>query len=196
MTRTNSKPYEILTGVCSLYIAPLGTTFPTVDTVPGAAWRNPGYTQEGLSIKMAQKIEKIPVDQETGAVKASRSEESMTVETNLAEATLENLADALGDTVTDTAPGVGTIGTREVGNYRGGNVKTFALLVRGMSAYGNFPAQTQIPVCYIDGDIEMKYVSGKNPVIKVAFEALVDPDATEDRYKFGKTVMQDGIALT
>lgn len=195
MAQTNSKPYEILNGVGDLYIATLGTTYPAVDAVPGASWRHMGFTQDGLSIKLAQKIEKTFVDQETGAVKASRSEESMTVETNLAETTLENLADHLGGTVTDTAPGSGTIGTREVGSYRGGSVKTFAVLFRGKSAYGDYPAQTQIPVCYIDGDLELKYAKGKNPVIKVAFEALVDPDATADAFKFGKTIMQDGIAL-
>jgi tetrahydromethanopterin S-methyltransferase subunit B len=196
MTPTNSKPYEILTGVGDLYIAALGATFPAVDAVPGAAWRHLGYTQDGLTIKMSQKIEKINVDQETGAVKAARSEESMTIETNLAESTLENLADHIGTTVTDVAPGAGTIGTREVGHYRSGYVKTFAVLFRGTSAYGNYPAQTQIPVCYIDGDIEQKFDKSKNPVIKVAFEALVDPDAASDVFKFGKTVMQDGIALT
>lgn len=178
-----------------MYIAPLGTTFPAVDAVPGAAWRHMGYTQDGLTVKMSQKVEKINVDQETGGVKASRTEESMTLETSLAEATLENLADHIGTTVTDTAPGVGTIGTREVGHYRGGYVKTFSALVRGKSAYGDYPAQTQVPVCYIDGDLELKQEKGKNQAIKVAFEALVDQDATSDVFKFGKTVMQDGIAL-
>ena len=197
MTQTNSVPYEILTGVGNLYLAPLGTAFPAVNAVPGAAWRDLGYTQEGVSIKKSQKIEKINVDQETGAVKASRMEESQTIETNLAEATLENLADYVGNTVTDTPAASGTIGIREVGLYSGGYVKTYSALFRGMSAYGNYPAQYQVPVCYIDGDAELKFQKGgKNPVIKIALEALVDPNATSESEKFGKIVMQDAVALT
>jgi hypothetical protein len=195
MPLTNSEPYEILTGVGDLYLATLGTAFPTVDATPGASWRHLGFTQDGVSVKRKQKIEKINVDQETGGVKANRTEESLTIETSLAELTAENLADALGNSVTTTAAGTGTIGKKEVGLYSGGYVKNFTLLFRGKSAYGEMPAQYQIPVCYIDGDLELKSEKGKNQVIKAAFEALVDPDATSDDEKFGKLVMQHQAAL-
>ncbi len=195
---TNAKPYEILTGVGTLFVAVVGTAFPAVDVLDAAlpvAWRALGYTQDGVSIKKTSKVEKIPVDQETGAVKASRTEEGLTIETMLAEATLENLADFLGNTVTDTPAGSGTIGTRAVGLYSGGYVKSFALLFRGKSAYGDYQAQYQVPMAYLDGDAELKFAKGKNPAIKAAFEALVDPDATVEAEKFGKLVMQDAVAL-
>lgn len=192
----NSSPYEILTGVGDLYIAPVGTTFPAVDAVPNASWRALGYTQEGVSVKKKSKIETVNVDQDTGAVKAARSEEALTIETQLAELTLENLADYLGNTVTDTPAASGVAGTRSVGMYSGAYVKTFALLFRGTSAYGNYPAQYQVPVCYFDGDTEMKHEKGgKNATIKAAFEALVNPNAVADSEKFGTLVMQDAAAL-
>lgn len=193
---TNSKPYAILTGVGDLFIAPVGTAFPVVDAVPGVAWRALGYTQEGVTVKKSSKIEKVLVDQDTGPVKASRSEEGLTVETQLAEATLENLADYLGNTVTDTPAAAGVAGTRSVGLYSGAFVKTFALLFRGISTYGNLPSQYQVPVCYFDGDTEMKHQKGgKNATIKAAFEALVNPDAVTDTEKFGNLIHQDAAAL-
>jgi len=192
----NAKPYEILTGVGDLYIAPVGTTFPLIDATPAVAWRALGYTQEGVTVKKSSKIEKVTVDQETGAVKAARADEGLTIETQLAELTLENLADYLGNTVTDTPAASGVAGIRSVGLYSGGFVKTFALLFRGTSAYGNYPSQYQVPMCYFDDDTEMKHEKGgKNATIKAAFEALVDPDATVEAEKFGKLVMQDAAAL-
>ena len=192
----NSKPYEILTGVGDMYIAPVGTAFPAVDAVPGVAWRALGYTQDGITVKKSNKIGKVTVDQKTGPVKAARSEEGLTVETKLAEVTLENLADYLGNTVTDTAAASGVAGTRSLGLVSGAFVKTFALLFRGVSAYGKYPAQYQVPVCYWDDDTEMKYEKGeKNATIKAAFETLVDPDATVEAEEFGKLVMQDAAAL-
>ena len=193
---SNVKPYEILTGVGELYIAPTGTAFPLVDAVPGVAWRHLGYTQEGVTVKKSSKIEKVMVDQKTGPVKAARAEEGLTIETQLAELTLENLADYLGNTVTDTAAASGVAGTRSVGLYSGAVVKTFSLLFRGVSAYGAYPSQYQVPMCYFDGDTEMKHEKGgKNATIKAAFEALIDPDATVEAEEFGKLVMQDAAAL-
>ncbi|CAK0773835.1 conserved hypothetical protein [Gammaproteobacteria bacterium] len=190
------EPYEILTGAGVCYIAPLGTTFPAVNAVPGASWRDLGYTQDGLTAKKTQKIDKVRVDQETGPVKAARSEEDLTLETSLAEGTLENMADYLGGTVTDTPAGAGTIGTRALGMYAGSEVKQFAMLFRGKSAYGAFNSQFQVPVCFIDGDAELKFVKGgENAKIKMAFTALVDPNAVSDSEKFGKLVMQDAAAL-
>jgi len=191
----NAVPYEVLTGVGDFYIAPEGTAFPAVNATPSASWRHLGYTQDGITVKHGQKIEKIYVDQETGGVKATRTEESLSHETSLLETTLENLADYLGGTVTDTPAGTGTIGIRSLGLYAGPNVKNFAVLFRGASAYGNYPAQYQIPVCYFDGDVELKHEKGKPVAAKITLEALVDPNAVSVSEKFGKLVMQDAVAL-
>ena len=140
------EPYEILTGVGTLYVAPVGTVFPDLDDNPSATWRNLGNTQDGVKVTLDQKIDEHSVDQETGAVKASRSEESLVLETSLAEATLENLADVIGATLIDTPAGVGTIGTREVPLYKGANVKTFAFLFRDIQPTGISPRNMNCPM--------------------------------------------------
>jgi hypothetical protein len=192
---TNVAPYEILTGVGELYLAPAGTAFPDVNATPGASWIDLGNTQDGVTVTADQDITEIRVDQETGPVKATRAEENLVIGTKLAAATLENLAYVLGNSVIDTPPGVGTIGTREVGMYRGQVVKTYALLFRGVSAYGDYPAQYEVPLGYFGGASESEYTKDGNAGIPVEFHALVDPNAATDAEKFGVLVMQDAAAL-
>lgn len=189
------EPYEILTGVGRLYSAEVGTAFPDVDETPNASWRDLGDTQDGVTVTLDQKIDEHRVDQETGPVKASRSEESAVLETSLAEATMENLADVLGATVQDTMAAAGVPGTREVPLYRGANVKTKAFLFRGSSAYGNYPAQYELPVGYFGGAVELKDSKDGNRAIGVEFHALVDHNAATDSEKFGRLIMQDELAL-
>src|SRR5690349_18851993 len=137
--------YSILTGVGTIYVAAAGTAMPAVNAAPSGSWRTLGETQDGVDVEPNDKIEKIMTDQRTGPVKAERTEETMIIKTKLAEATLENLADAMGVTLTDTAPGSGTIGTREVNLHRGAVVQEFAILFRGKSPYFNGNGQFYIP---------------------------------------------------
>lgn len=189
------EPYAILTGVGELYTAESGTTFPAVNAVPGTAWIHLGSTQDGVKVKLAEKVNEVYVDQETAPLKASRSEETLVIETALAEATLENLAVVLGNTVSDTPAGTGTIGTREVPLYRGPTVKTRAFLFRGASAYGEYPAQYELPYGYVSGDMELTATKDRNQAIKVEFHALMNPNAATDAEKFGRLLMQDAAAL-
>lgn len=189
------EPYEILTGVGRLYLAVPGTVFPAVNVTPPAPWRDLGVTQDGIAVKLDEKVTEVYVDQETAPLKASRSEETLVIEATLAETTLENLADVLGQTVSDTAAGVGTIGTRKSRLYRGPVVKTFAFLFRGFSAYGEYPAQYELPYGYISGSVELKATKDDNQKIKIEIHALLDPLASTDEDKFGHLVMQDAAAL-
>lgn len=192
----NQVPYEILTGVGTLYVAPVGTAEPALGTTPGAAWKDMGYTQDGLTVKFGQKTEGITPDQETGQVKKVRTEESMSLDTSLLESTLENLGIFLGLPVTDTPPASGVIGSRKIGFYRGALVTNYAILFRGVSAYGDYPAQYFVPVGCFGGDVEAKYEKGKPPAWKVSLEAIVDPNATSNDEKFGHLTMQDAEALS
>ena len=142
----------------------------------------------------SQKIELTRTDQRTGAVKAVRSEESVKVKTKLAETTLENLADALGVTVDDTAPGVGTIGTRKVNLYRGASVTEYALLFEGYSPYLNGPAYYYVPRGFFDVDA-LKYDKAKNAPIGITFEALEDLSASTPEERFGYLIAKDAAAL-
>jgi len=186
--------YNVLTGVGRMYLAPVGTAFPDVDDAPSGSWIDLGDTQDGVDVDLNDKIELVRTDQRTGPVKATRTEESMKVKTKLAEATLENLAYALGVSVTDTAPGVGTIGTRSIPTYRGAEVAEYAILFRGGSPYGDYNAQYQVPRAYFTLDA-LKYEKGKNLAFPITIEALEDLNAATASERFGKLIAQDASAL-
>ena len=190
-----TAPYEIMTGVGGLFVAVVGTPFPAIDAVPGAPWRDLGYTQDGVKLTFDQEIDQIFVDQENLPVKEGRTSEKITVETALAEATLENFADLLGQTVTEVAAGAGTIGTKEVLLTHGTSIKTFSLLFRGSSAYGDWPAQFEIPRGYFSGSIEMEDTKDGNRQYKVTFEATLNKDGATDADKYGRLIMQSAAAL-
>ncbi len=188
--------YEILTGVGRLYVATVGTAFPAVNGAPGANWYDVGETEGGVTVTPDQTVNESTTDQRTGGVKARRSEESLTIETRLAQGTLENLAAVLGNTATDTPSGVGTIGTRQTGLTRSRTVTEYALLFRGNSAYGNWPAQYEIPRGYFGGGTAMEHMKDGQTTIPVEFHALVDLNATSEDEKFGRLIEQDAAAGT
>jgi hypothetical protein len=142
----------------------------------------------------SQKVELTHTDQRTGPVKAARAEEALKFKTKLVENTLENLGDALGNAVTDTAPGAGTIGTRSVNMYRGGVVAEYAFLFLGFSPYMDADAAYYVPRGYFDMD-SIKFEKAKNAPIPITFEALEDLNAATEGERFGYLIAQDALAL-
>lgn len=192
---TNTTPYSLLVGVGTLYIAPANTAKPAVNAAPSGAWRSLGETDGGVKVNKTQNIEKFSSDQRTGNTKAVRTEEGVTIETNLQETTLENLADVTGVVVTDVAPGSGTIGTRSVPLHSGAVVDEYALLFRGSSPYGDYQAQYWVPRGFFDGDIESEFTKDGKTLIPAKFEALEDLNAATEAERFGIYEVQDAAAL-
>jgi len=187
--------YSIMTGVGRLYLGDALADPPALGSAPDSGdWRNVGDTQDGVDVDPSQKVELTRTDQRTGPVKAVRSEETLKIKTKLAEMTLENLADALGNSVTDVAAGVGTIGTRKVFLHRGANVAEYALLFEGYSPYLNGPAYYYVPRVYIDLDA-IKHDKSKNAAIPVTFEALENLSASSEEERFGYLIAKDAAAL-
>ncbi len=190
-----TSAYEILSGAGTLYIAPANESKPDLDATPAGNWTEMGETDGGVTVTPSQEIEKKRTDQRTGAVKAIRTEEDLVIETNLAQATLENLAQVMnGLTVTDNAAGASTIGYREVGMYRGGDVSEFALLFRADSPYGDYPAQYYVPRGFFAGEHGMEYQKEGDIYIPFSFEALEDLNASSESERFGVYEAQDAEA--
>lgn len=190
------EAYEILTGVGTIYIAPAGEAKPALNASPGGNWVSLGETDGGVKVTKTQNIEAFSSDQRTGKVKAIRTEEGVTVETNLMQATLENLANVLNGVVTDTAAGSGTIGKRSLPLHAGADVDEFAILFRGDSPYSaSYPGQYYVPRGYIDDDVEMEFVKDGKTLIPFKYEALEDLDAATENERFGVIEYQDAAAL-
>jgi hypothetical protein len=186
--------FSIMTGMGRLYIAPANTAPPTLGVDPASPWRDLGDTQDGLDVDLSQKIEVTRTDQRTGIVKAARSEEDLKIKTKIAEQTLENLGDFMGKSITDTAPGSGTIGTRKMFLYRGGVVAENAFLFVGFSPYLDGPAAYYVPRGYFDLD-SIKYDKAKNAAIPITFMAMEDLNASNAEERHGYLIAQDALAL-
>ncbi len=193
----NTQPYEILTGVGTLYKAPVGTAFPALTATPAAPWVSLGETDGGVKVTPDQTTKTFSTDQRTGVVKVIRSDETLTVETNLKHSTLENISLLMGPSVTDTPAGAGTIGTREVPLHRGAEVAEWALLFRHEygSPYGDYPAQFELPRGFFDGPAGQEFKKDGEVLIPVKFVALEDLNAAQEEDRFGRIVAQDAAAV-
>lgn len=187
--------YDLLTGVGRIYIAPQGTAFPALIAAVASPWRDLGETEGGVKVAFDDKLEEKMVDQETGPVKVWRTEEHVTIETKLATATLENLADVLGVGVVTVPASAGVAATRAVPLYAGFGIKEFSYLFRGFSAYGDFPAQYELIRGYFGGASELDHQKGASTPISCKFFALINLNAGGDAEKFGRLIHQTGAAL-
>lgn len=103
MTVTSTN---LIQGPATLYHAPFGTAEPlTVATVPAAAWVDLGGTSDGVELSITDEFSVLSVDQIVYEVARRRTSRVVTIKTQLAEATLDNLARAINN----TAPAAGAL---------------------------------------------------------------------------------------
>ena len=187
-------PFEIIAGPADVYVAPVGTAFPVVNADPAAAWQSLGRTEGGVTVRHTQTIEQLRTDQNTGPVKAIRTEEGLEVEFGLAELTIENFAKALGiATVTAAAadPGPPELpATKSILLKRGVDVERFALLVRGPSPYLNANMQWEVPVVIQSEEPEVEFVKDDKSILSCVWVAMEDLDAPTDAEQFGRLIAQ------
>lgn len=92
---------NLIMGPASLYIATFGATEPAdtdVNTTPAASsWTDLGGTQDGVKLSVDQTYTPLEVDQIVDEPGARLTKRMFTIETNLAEPTLENLKFLLND---------------------------------------------------------------------------------------------------
>lgn len=183
-----TSPYEIIAGPATVYVAPVGTTFPATNTTPASPWVDLGDTEGGVTVAHEESVELLRVDQSTGPVKAIRTEESLTISFALADLTLENYARILNNvTVTSNA---GPPATKEITLRQGQDVSQLALLIRGPSPYGDFNMQYQVPVAVQTGSPSVAFVRGDKAVLETEWAALEDPNAASPEERFGKLIAQ------
>ena len=57
-----STPYEVVAQPFTLWVAPVGTAFPDVDTAPDGSWTKVGtsgdlnYTEDGVTVTHSQSV--------------------------------------------------------------------------------------------------------------------------------------------
>ncbi|WP_326779726.1 hypothetical protein OG481_02190 [Streptomyces longwoodensis] len=90
---------NLIQGPATLYKGNFGAVEPldtAVNTVPAASsWTDLGGTQDGVKLSVDQNYSELEVDQITLRVGSRLTKQDFTIETSLAEATLENLSISL-----------------------------------------------------------------------------------------------------
>lgn len=92
---------NIVAGSGLLYVAPLGTTLPTVDAhgeypiVWPMGWVKVGYTDDGIDLVYTPSVKELMVDEEAAPVGDILTTEKYAITAKLAEATLANMNRAI-----------------------------------------------------------------------------------------------------
>jgi hypothetical protein len=101
---------NLIMGPGVLYMGDFGTAEPTdanVGSAPGAGWLDVGGTLGGVVLNVNQEYKELEVDQIVDPVGSRLIKRVMTLQTQLAEATLENFARSLNNPL--PTPGAGFI---------------------------------------------------------------------------------------
>lgn len=200
-----SQHPEIIAAPYTIWIAPVGTAFPSVDADPGEDWALLGVngarnmSEGGLSVVHQQNwASPAPPAGQTAPTTTMLESEDLRLRVELLDLTLEQYAFALGSnaiTAVPRAPGVP--GTRTLGLSIGPrNAAEFALLARGPSPYiDGLAAQYELPRCAEGGSPEVVFRKGVPAGLDLEFRALPDPAAACEATRFGRLVAQDSTAV-
>jgi hypothetical protein len=89
---------NLIQGPATLYVGVFGVAEPaTIATVPGAGWTDVGGTQDGVTLAVELEFSELSVDQVVDIPGQRITKRTAKLKTNLAEATLANLAVALNE---------------------------------------------------------------------------------------------------
>lgn len=185
---------EIIGAPLTVWLAPVGTAFPTIGAAPAVAWIRLGtngdrnYDNSGVEVIHGKVYEKVRTAGASGPVKAFLTEEDLMFRLTMLDVTIEQYAYALNNNaVTTVAPGAGTPGHRSIGLSEDvGRTAEFALLARGLSPYD--PAlsmQFEVPRCYQSGAPNPVFRKGTPAGLQLTFEALENTLAATPQQRFG-----------
>lgn len=197
------QPYEIIGAPYTLWIAPAGEAFPAIDAAPAGNWAKVGtngnrnYDENGVTVSNKQSLQFARPAGATGPVKAFRMDEDFSLSLVLWDLTLEQYSNSMnGNPVSTTAAGAGTAGFKKIGLYRGSQVREFALLLRGLSAYDeSMNAQFQVPRAVDSGNSETVFTKGKPAGLQLQYNAMEDLNAASEDERFGTLIMQHQAPL-
>jgi hypothetical protein len=110
---------DILVTPAKVYYAAVGETLPDENSVAygeawGGNWSDLGYTLNPVTMNFSRDLFELFVEQLTNPVRRKVTQETLVVETTLAEITGDNLLLAFGGTVTETPAGAAQVAKTEL----------------------------------------------------------------------------------
>ncbi len=158
-------------GPGTLYTGLFGATEPAdtaVASPPGAGWTDVGGTADGVTVNVMQEFSELSVDQIVDVPGRRLTKRDMSIATNMAEPTLENLAIATnGGTITTGAgykklePGYATSATQP----------TYKALIFDGYAPGGFVRRVIVRKALNTSNVEFAYKKDTQTFFTVSFNA-------------------------
>lgn len=160
---------NLVLGPASLYWGVVGATEPADAAVaPAVAWTDLGLTQDGVTLTVDQEFTEIEADQIIDIAGSRLTKRSFTVETNLAELTLDNLKLALNGGTVATVTNTSTYTPTVVAST--GEPSYVALMIDGVAPNGK-KRRIIIRKALSTGGVEFAYNKEDQAVYSVTFTA-------------------------
>lgn len=156
-------PHEVVASSLTVYLAPIGTAFPTTSATPSVSWTKLGtagannYNDDGVTIAHTEEVSDFTPVGSTMPLKRFRTAESFMLSLNLVDVSPAMYAKVMNDATVNTV--TGPPATKWFSLYRGDQVNSFAVLARGLSGVDNaLNAQYEFSKAFVsvNGDVQWK----------------------------------------
>ena len=184
-------PREIIVGPLALYLAAAIEAMDDVVAAPSGNWALLGttgtenYAEAGITITHAQTLRFTRAVGATGALKANRQTEDLTIGVTLMDFSIAQFTKILNNTTksTDTTPNIDYVGLR-----RGLDVTVLSLTAWGelLSPSGAFDMGFYVPRVVQSGDPAPVFSKDTEAMLAVTFSALEHQSAATDEERFGR----------
>ena len=176
----NDAPFEIIAAPAKIWVAPVGTAFPNISTLPNTDWTLLGkagdknISEEGVTISHPQSVEVFRALGGTGPRKIVRTEEDCMISFTLLDLTLEMYRRLLnGNPITQVEATATVGGSRKLAIQRGRLVDQFALIAEGPSPYGeNWALRFKVPIIVNVGEPEVVFQKGEPAGLLFELQAI------------------------
>jgi hypothetical protein len=184
MPTVTTQPQELVSGFLTLWMAPIGTAVPLLDTAPPGPWVLVGtngandYDSTGLTVTHNQTLATFTPVGTTAPVAVWRTDEQLEVSVTLADTSAPSYAQSLNNAaVTTVNATTGLPGESDITLLQGVNVGIFALLCRGVSALNQtMNAQYAIPAVYQSSNPAPVYKKGAPAELALTYATILDPN--------------------
>lgn len=181
-------PHEVVAAPLEVYLAPVGTSFPTISEPLASfdvGWfllgtqgsRN--YSDAGVTVSHSEEVEDFTPAGSTMPSKRFRVGEDFTLSLELVDVSPTMYAAVMND-ATVTSPA----GEKYFSLFRGDQVEAFAVLARGMSGVDNdLNAQYEFSQAFVSVNGDVVWNKGTPAFLPVEIKAVIHTDSDFIRYR-------------
>lgn len=174
-------PHEVVAAPLTVYLAPVGTSFPTVSQPVASfpvGWEVLGtegdrnYTDAGVTFSHGEEVEDWTPAGSTMPVKRFRTAESFMLSLELADISPDMYALVMNDATVASSGGVDTFSL-----FRGDQVNSFAVIARGMSPVDNdLNMQYEFSKAFVSVNGDLTFNKGTPVALPVEILAVLHDD--------------------